>query len=79
MKYWEYYEELYIVHTCERPDIVLDEIVQDFDHRFPNSKNRSISIDICEWTLDPKFIAFGLLYDRERFYSDKGYDIDFSF
>lgn len=29
MKYWEYYEEgRYIVRTCERPDIVLDEIVQ---------------------------------------------------
>lgn len=57
MKYWKYDEEQhYTVYTCERPDIVLDEIVRDFNHRFPDSKNRSISIDICEWTLDPKFI-----------------------
>lgn len=80
MEYWEYYEAgHYIVHTCERPDIVLDEIVQDYNNRFPDSKDKLISIDVCEWTPDPEFKAFGLFFDRAKFYTDKGYNIDHSY
>lgn len=79
MKNWSFEEDdtgcRYIIQSCETPDLTLDEIVEDFDRRFPDAVKKTIYVDTCELELQSDYKPMSIFNERDSYYLKRNYTI----